>query len=530
MRRARCLSTFLAVTLLVSRHVTAQTSPPRTSQIEIDGDTVRFVTSSAEGPRYGEANLRARYGFVRSSGLWVTINRPAPPEKPRVPESPDKPLTIMRGWRLAERGSRLEGRVWHAIVAPDRHEYPIAPSVDSTTLRSILTRTGATETSFIRGESGFPKLVQSWRVDGSTVWIGTVGNWAALVAFDTTSRTMRTYTTDWVANAIVRSVAVTRHAVWLSLRHPSDSWGVGLARFDRDTHRWSLLTPSATALPDSEIIKIEGRGDTLWVATENALAVYDDRAESWNVRWFRAVPRLVRRSRERDGERYVDSVVRVQWELIRQREPNENATRVVVDLAQALEASAPGEPPVRPAYRPDSFLAIARSLPDEQFARAYRQGGYNEETGHRDSDIGLALAHPRLVPFTLLDTLRDNARPSRDELRAIGLLSDRALLPYVHWASSQRADEGVYDATAAWTRARLGDTTWLPVLRDFALERGWLMTRNQNGRRPARAGRHGDHWSYVGARDGQASGLAVRMAAGPHLGRPLAWSRSRGGE
>jgi hypothetical protein len=448
----------------------AQTAPPRVSRIEIGRDTVRFVATE-------DYELRARFAYARASGTWSRIDRTPGPWPNRRPSLPNTRVAVGHGWHLAAREYGLPNggsETRDVLVTPAGTPIDVRPSVDSTTLREIIQSTGESEVSLVRGLSGFSKRVADWRREGDTLWMAWGSNWGALLKFNTRTRRMETFATGWVADAIITGFATTRRAAWMALNHHSGFDGLALARFDRTTHEWRRLTPATATLPDSEIVAMDGAGDTLWIATREALAMYDDVSGTWDVRWFRVTPTIVEQTEERFGTTYTDSVIRPRWELSPTRDDaSEHANRVIIDVSRAIEPESPMD---EVPFAPDSFLAVARSIPPEHFAAAWRWH-WSHDNGP-ESDVGRALAHPRLIRFVVHDTTTWDALGETHDLRAFGLLGDSRWLPYVQWASRVRPVEPVFDATAAWARARLGDTSWIPQLRDAAVTGGWEWDRN----------------------------------------------------
>lgn len=415
----------------------AQTTPPPVVRIDVGRDTIWFV---ADVDRDGDsALLRRRWALVRREGTWLSVDRQAPPGPERIPSVlPERthPVALARGWRLAfARAQADSGRQERAGT------FTLLPPAPDTGAIALT-----------------PGWVSDWLLEDDSLWVTLSGDGAAgsLGRVRLSTRRLEEWRDSALAGVLPQQLAATRRAIWIRLEDPSGNGvGRGLARFDRAAQRLARLPAENSWLPDSDVVAIAAAGDSLLVATSEALAVHDLTSGRTDVRWFHATPVARPLGEGRRGFHAVgDSTIVARWSLVRQRDPREDRARLVVDLGELL-TPAPGlEQGSR--WSASRFLEAVRRIPAAHFDSALAV---------TPPDYGRALAHPLLEPLFLRDTTAPMIAISLPVIRAIGLLGAPRNLAYLDRSvPDPDSVDAYYLMESTLARARLGDSSWVPAL------------------------------------------------------------------
>jgi len=447
------ISGVLLVLLTVSAtaRAAAQIDGPAVTDIRIGGDTVSIY--AVEGPYSATESRIAR--FARRTGAWIAGDSSIRDVRSDVPQH-QRPVRLTRDLELAgdKPIAHSGGFSTYAVVDSAGHRYALrVPMGAVERWRLLLTR----DSTRILWWDDPPQLCARptmWLADSHAIWFACTQASAlsAVLRFDRLRHQTTAVTGPGVVSTAIVGIAETRRALWVAGRADSGSGlpdgDSGLFRLDLATGAWSRL--------DRHPVAIAAVRDSLWIATADGIALYDERADRWTEWSFHA--RLIVDTTD-DGRGSEVIGVHERFDLAPGGPPpDEQRNRLRIALAARL-VNDPWV--VSPQWDPsaDSVLALVRSIPGPHLDSALADP--NAVLEH-------ALADPMLVELATSHWFAVDSSLDMwdlDVARAIAILGDRryrGLLRLI-W---ERNASGSDQPWLAAGLARLGDTSGTAALRE----------------------------------------------------------------
>ena len=456
-----CLCALLAVAVHPCTSE-AQVTPAPVTDIRVGRDTVSFYARVGE---YGGTERRVAR-FARQSGAWLAgdgFERQVPNH---VPQSTRDRMRLAPRLQLAGR-QHMTGQEWfrnYSIVdTRTGRTYPLRPSLSVVERwRATLARdsVGHGEYALWWDDPPTPcERVDRWTVDPHAVWFVCSGGGDALgvlMRFDRSTHQTATMSGAELASTEVVDFVETRRALWTAgQKDLAASLGdAGLFRFDLGTRTWSRVTADSAGGPPGLLTALAASGDSLWVGTDDGVALYDESRSRWEGRRFHA--ELVTDTSENGDNIVLDHRFSM---AARQSIADEARNRLAIEIAERLMSGRSYDPADSSARSLDSAI---RAVPPAHFDSALAAP---------HNVLAHALAHPALIAVATAGWLGPDSSDvdlDADVLRAIGLIGDRRFLPFLRHAwQPQGLESGELFALAS-TLARFRDTAAVRWLHDMA--------------------------------------------------------------
>ncbi|HXT14957.1 MAG TPA: hypothetical protein VN706_04970 [Gemmatimonadaceae bacterium] len=310
-------------------------------------------------------------------------------------------------------------------------------------------------------------------------WFGALGQPvepAAILRFDRTTHTVSAIATAPMAQTAAIGLALTRRALFF-IGDRRLEWlaptGIGLSRYDLHTHTWRRFTSRNSPIPDDDATAIASSGDTVFVATHDGIAVYDDARDTWTVRFFTARATIAARmevipgsgSTDEHGRRQYESSlldeILPRWTLRPHRATDTLRELAIVAAAAELSPTDSTSPFAGEGIRvaPITFIAAMRSVPVAHYDSAYATRGF---------DIERVLADSGIVRFAAATIRVDSERVdvNQDVIGAVGRTRARQYLTTLQ--AAVRADSSLWSPNVSYALAALGDSAGFEHLRAYA--------------------------------------------------------------
>jgi hypothetical protein len=432
----------------------AQVAPPTVTDIRIGRDTVSLYALE-----HDYASTETRVGrIVRATGAWVAGDDRRRPVPAYMPTGRHGAVRLGSDLRLVGR-ERVKGQSWfrsYSIVDATGRVHPLEAALP---LRDRWHLFLASDSTRILWRDEPPAACADptrWTVDRQAIWFacGNGADLGILLRVDRATGRTTAVTGEGVASTAIVGLAETRKAVWV-LGQRNLSGGMtdsGLFRFDLSARTWSRIRRDAGAWPAGHPTALAAVGDSLWVAMEDGIAIYDERRNTWTGRWYHAG--MVIDTTE-DDRAAVTIRASARFTLAPSPPAAEEArARLRIAIAERL-IDGPLREDDSGARSVDSIAAVIRDLPAAHLDRALAQPDHVFER---------ALAYPSLLAIATARWL--NADSSLDTwdsdvIESIGFLGDPAYLPIVRRVWDHGGVDYLLTPVLAFTLTRFGDSTGL---------------------------------------------------------------------
>jgi hypothetical protein len=281
--------------------------------------------------------------------------------------------------------------------------------------------------------------------------------------FDRSSRRTVTMTGAEVASTAIVGLAETHRALWVAGSEDlAASLGdAGLFRLDLGARTWSRVTADSGGLPVAHPTALAASGDTLWVGTDDGVALYDERSGRWDVGWFHV--EMVSDTAEGQNDRDLITIDH-HFSLVTHLSASDEArSRLVIEIAEQIINNGRSDDPADTGARAlDSVLATIRAVPPAHWDSAL--AAPSEVLAH-------AFANPALIAVATagwLDADSSDITLDADVMRAIGFLRDRRYLPFLRGAWQQGSLPADEMFALASTLAQFRDTAAVRWLHETA--------------------------------------------------------------
>jgi len=478
MRRGLVVATSLIAVQAAALGAQAADRYPRVRSFEVSARGVRAYWTDCAGDECYSLSKAHVWDLDRATGAWTAARDKTLPKRPNV--DGDSIVPLRAGMRLVTHRKPSFAPTYTIDSAHGRTHWPLAAKLPLAERWRVARQDSAGLVWFYGGVPTLEQNITAFAAGRDAFWFGEFGQFAEpaeILRFDRKSHATTAFAEAPMAQTQAVALAVTGRALFFigQWRGWLDDAGIGLARYDLASHTWRRFTAADSPLPDDDADAIASSGDSVFVATHDGIAIYDDATGKWTVRFFatRAVVMAHKDvvpgsgSTDENGHRQFEMADRQEivphWTLSARRPADNVRELAIVAAAAELSPQDSASPFAKEgiAMAPARFIALMRGVPVAHYDSATNRGGFDVEQVLSDARI-VALAAASIKADS------DGADVNQDVVGAVGRMGARQYLERLR--AAVRRDSSLWSPNVAYTLAALGDSAGWAHLRAYVDE------------------------------------------------------------